>query len=69
MKLSDEEFLKELTPEIISKSAESEKINHLLEIIEEQKMEIKKLKRSQGLDVVKGKRQKPLNYIPDRDKL
>jgi hypothetical protein len=69
MKSSDEEFIKAITPDNINKNSEPEKITRLLEIIEEQKNEIKKLKRNQGLDIVKGKRQKPLNYMPDRDKL
>jgi len=69
MKSSDEEFIKAITSDVINKNSEPEKIARLLEIIKEQKSEIKKLKRNQGLDIVKGKRQKPLNYMPDRDKL
>jgi hypothetical protein len=69
MNTSDIEFLKELTPDAVSKNSEPEKITRLLEIIEEQKDEIKRLKRNQGLDLIKGKRTKPLNYVPDKDKL
>ena len=69
MKSTDIEFLKEFTPEVINSSSEPEKITRLLEIIDDLQNEVKKLKRNQGLDVVKGKRQKPLNYIPGKDKI
>ncbi|MDD1723860.1 MAG: hypothetical protein LUQ07_01880 [Methanospirillum sp.] len=69
MKSPDLEFLKELTPEEIKKNSEPEKITRLLEIIDELQVEVKKLKRTQGFDAVKGKRQKPLNYKPNKDKI
>lgn len=69
MKPTDIEYLKELTPEVVNSSSEPEKITRLLEIIDDLQNEVKKLKRNQGLDVVKGKRQKPLNYIPGKDKI
>jgi len=69
MKTTDIEFLNGLTPDVIKSCSEPEKITRLLEIIDELQNEVKKLKRNQGLDVVKGKRQKPLNYIPGKDKI
>lgn len=69
MKSQDIEFLKELTPEAISKNSEPEKITRLIGIIDELEAEVKKLKRMQGFDIIKGKRQKPLNYIPNKDKI
>lgn len=69
MKPTDIEYLKELTPEVVNSSSEPEKITRLLEIIDDLQNEVKKLKRNQGLDIVKGKRQKPLNYIPGKDKI
>jgi len=69
MNSADTEFLKEFTQESISKSPESEKITRLLAIIEELQNEVKRLKRTQGLDLVKGKRQKPMSYVPNKDKI
>lgn len=69
MKSTDIEYLKEITPDIISKNSDPEMINRLLGIIEELQNEVKRLKRNQGLDLVKGKRQKPLNYVANKDKI
>lgn len=69
MKSTDSEFLKEFTPEMISKNSDPEKITRLLLIIEDLQTEVKRMKRTQGLDLVKGKRQKPMNYIPGKDKI
>ncbi|PWR75812.1 hypothetical protein DLD82_02965 [Methanospirillum stamsii] len=69
MKSENSEYLKEITPEIISSNSDPALVNRLLGIIEELQEEVKKLKRTQGFDVVKGKRQKPLNYIAGKDKI
>jgi len=69
MKSIDSEYLKGITPEKIAGSSDPEMINRLMEIIEDLQNEVKRLKRTQGLDVVKGKRQKPLNYIPSKDQI
>lgn len=69
MNSTDIEFLEEFTPESISKSSDPEKFTRLLAIIEELQNEVKRLKRSQGLDLVKGRRQKPINYVPNKDKI
>ncbi|MFH0968412.1 MAG: hypothetical protein V1862_12085 [Methanobacteriota archaeon] len=69
MKSTDSEFLKECTPELISKNSDPERITRLLSIIEDLQNEVKRMKRTQGLDLVKGKRQKPMNYIPGKDKI
>jgi len=69
MKSTDIEFLKEFSPEMIKTNSDPEKITRLLTIIEDLQNEVKRLKRTQGFDLVKGKRQKPLNYIPGKDKI
>lgn len=69
MKSENSEYLKEITPDIISSNSDPALVNRLLEIIEELQDEVKRLKRTQGFDIVKGKRQKPLNYIPGKDKI
>ena len=69
MKPTDAEYLKTITPEIIKANSDPSMINRLLEIVEDLDSEVKRLKRTQGFDVVKGKRQKPLNYIPGKDKI
>ncbi|WP_440949336.1 hypothetical protein [Methanosphaerula subterraneus] len=69
MKLTDSEYLKEITPDIIARNSDPEMISRLLEIIEDLQNEVKRLKRTQGLDLVKGRRQKPMNYIPGKDKI
>jgi hypothetical protein len=69
MNSSDAEFIKEFTPEMISTNSDPERITRLLTIIEDLQNEVKRLKRTQGFDLVKGKRQKPLNYIPGKDKI
>jgi len=69
MKSTDIEYLKTLTPDIISSQSDPALINRLLDIITDLENEVKRLKRTQGLDVVKGQRQKPLNYIPGKDKI
>ncbi|MDD3052670.1 MAG: hypothetical protein PHR06_16240 [Candidatus Cloacimonetes bacterium] len=69
MKSTDIEYLKEITPDIISTNSDPVMINRLLGIIEELQIEVKRLKRTQGFDQVKGKRQKPLNYIAGKDKI
>ena len=40
-----------------------------LGLIEELQDEVKRPKRTQGFDVVRGKRLKPLNYIAGKDKI
>jgi glycerol-3-phosphate cytidylyltransferase-like family protein len=69
MKSTDSEYLKEITPDIIARNSDPEMISRLLEIIEDLQNEVKRLKRTQGLDLVKGRRQKPMNYIPGKDKI
>jgi hypothetical protein len=69
MKSADADFIKEFTPEMIRTNSDPEKISRLLTIIEDLNNEVKRLKRTQGFDLVKGKRQKPLNYIPGKDKI
>ena len=69
MKPTDIEYLKTITPEIIKAQSDPVLINRLLEIIDDLETEVKRLKRTQGFDIVKGKRQKPLNYIPGKDKI
>ena len=69
MNSTDIEFLKEFTPEMISTNSDPGRITRLLSIIEELNTEVKRLKRNQGFDLIKGKRQKPLNYIPGKDKI
>lgn len=69
MKSIDSDYLKEITPEKIAGNSDPEMINRLMEIIGDLQNEAKRLKRTQGLDVVKGKRQKPLNYIAGKDKI
>ncbi|WP_148208090.1 hypothetical protein [Methanosphaerula palustris] len=69
MKSVDSEYLKEITPDTIARNSDPEMISRLVEIIEDLQNEIKHLKRTQGLDLVKGKRQKPLNYISNKDKI
>ena len=69
MKSTDIEYLKEITPEIIAKNSDPEMITKLMEVIEDLQTEIKRLKRTQGFDQVKGKRLKPLNYIAGKDKI
>lgn len=69
MKSTDIEYLKEITPEIIAKNSDPEMITKLLKVIEDLQTEIKRLKRTQGFDQVKGKRLKPLNYIAGKDKI
>lgn len=69
MKSKVEEYLKTITPEIINANSDPVMINRLLGIIDELQEEVKRLKRLQGFDLVKGKRQKPLNYIPNKDKI
>lgn len=69
MKSEISEYLKEITPDIISSNSDPALVNRLLGIIEELQDEVKRLKRTQGLDVVKGKRLKPLNYVAGKDKI
>lgn len=69
MKSTDSEYLKEITPDIIARNSDPEMISRLLEIIEDLQNEVKRLKRTQGLDLVKGRRQKPMNYVPGKDKI
>ena len=69
MKSEISEYLKEITPDIISSNSNPALVNRLLGIIEELQDEVKRLKRTQGFDVVRGKRQKPLNYIAGKDKI
>ncbi|MDX8549698.1 hypothetical protein KHC33_00610 [Methanospirillum sp. J.3.6.1-F.2.7.3] len=69
MKSEISEYLKEITPDIISSNSDPALVNRLLGIIEELQDEVKRLKRTQGFDVVRGKRQKPLNYIAGKDKI
>lgn len=69
MKSKDSEYLKEITPDIISSNSDPALVNRLLGIIEELQDEVKRLKRTQGFDVVRGKRLKPLNYIAGKDKI
>jgi hypothetical protein len=66
---SVDEYLKEITPEKIAGNSDPEMINRLMGIIEDLQDELKHLKRTQGLDLVKGRRQKPLNYIANKDKI
>jgi hypothetical protein len=69
MKSEDSEYLNELTPEIVNSNSDPVLVNRLLGIIEDLQNEVKRLKRTQGFDVVKGKRQKPLNYVASKDKI
>lgn len=68
---------------LIQSYSASEQVPHVVTILEtlikEQEelqaenkhleLELKKLRRSQGFDLVKGKRLKPVNYIPGKDKI
>lgn len=77
-KLTPEELRKH-----ISTYPQSEQVSRLIQLFEslsreqeelkaeKEKLEadIKKLRRNQGVDLIKGKRQKPLNYIPGKDKI
>lgn len=69
MKSIDIEYLKEITPDTIARNSDPEMITRLLGIIEDVQNEVKRLKRTQGLDLVNGKRQKPLNYIAGKDRI
>ncbi len=69
MKSEISDYLKEITPDIISSNSDPALVKRLLGIIEELQDEVKRLKRTQGFDVVRGKRQKPLNYIAGKDKI
>lgn len=69
MKSEISEYLKEITPYIISSNSDPALVNRLLGIIEELQDEVKRLKRTQGFDVLRGKRLKPLNYIAGKDKI
>jgi ribosomal protein S15P/S13E len=69
MKPADTDFINQFSSEKIKQNSDPEAITRFLEIINDLQDEVKRLKRNQGLDIVKGKRQKPLNYIPGKDKI
>ncbi|HWQ67068.1 MAG TPA: hypothetical protein VN372_09370 [Methanospirillum sp.] len=83
MKSEDIDYINSFTPEMINSSKDPEVLKKVLSfakdlIIEEAQLrkqimeleaEAKKLKRNQGMDFVKGKRQKPLNYVPGKDRI